>query len=343
MNPTRTSDRQAFTLVELLVVMSIIAILIAVLLPAAANIRNQAKVTQTTAQFAALDQGIEQFRGSTELGGTYPPSSSDDPTRQKIANPFEASVVAQPDVEVTGAHLLVHALLGADLLGPPGFRDLDHDGTWSNDTHASFAPANPGMYGVDENDGTELFPRYGSGGGFVSPKMAEKSVRSLGRLEEDNIIAFWGDSPGSRSNPTRKQKLFVDAWDLPILYYKANAGTRRMIWQQGVSGIFRQEDNGIITGSAGGQLAYAGIDFGAGIQKDSLYHRIGKADSIEPRPLLDPTMKTWDDTFAKFIWDPSVTARNTPVRKNEYLLISAGPDNIYGTGDDITNWTRQPQ
>ena len=172
--------------------------------------------------------------------------------------------------------------------------------------------------------------------------MKDKCVRSLAQLEEENIIALWSDSPVSKSKPTRNQLLFIDAWGLPILYYKANGGTRNMIWTPEKTGIYRQEDNGMITGSVDGQLTYNGIDFGAGAQTGDLYHRIARADTITPRPVLDPTTSTWDDTFVKFIWDPSITARNTPVRTSEYLLISAGPDLVYGTQDDVTNWTRQP-
>ena len=103
----------------------------------------------------------------------------------------------------------------------------------------------------------------------------------------------------------------------------------------------RQEDNAIITGSTSSEVSSAGIDFGAGIQADSLYHRIGKADAPDFLVVLSGDNPTYDDTFARFIWDPSIKARNTPVRKKEYLLISAGTDGIYGTADDITNWTRQ--
>ena len=35
---------------------------------------------------------------------------------------------------VSGAHLLYQALVGADGLGTPGFKDIDRDGTWWDDT-----------------------------------------------------------------------------------------------------------------------------------------------------------------------------------------------------------------
>jgi hypothetical protein len=47
------------------------------------------------------------------------------------------------------------------------------------------------------------------------------------------------------------------------------------------------------------------------------------------------------NSFARFILDASVKARPTPVQKDTYLLISAGPDAIYGSDDDVINWTRK--
>ncbi|MBU0717965.1 MAG: hypothetical protein KJ749_06935, partial [Planctomycetes bacterium] len=154
-------------------------------------------------------------------------------------------------------------------------------------------------------------------------------------LEDEGKIALWEDAPAKTA--TRRQPLFVDPWDHPILYYKASPASRRMIASEDQPGIYRQEDNAIITGCKNGIDEYAGIDFGAG-ETDGVYHRIALADA--PDPTDDLTQPKFDNSFARFIWDQGVKARNTPVRKDAYLLISAGPDGIYGSDDDIVNWTR---
>ena len=336
--PRSVIPRRAFTLVELLVVVSIIAILIGVLLPAMGSIRRKAKVVQTASQLSTLDQGLEQFRADSSIGGTFPPSAGDDPTdRRLIANPLEETTAQKPQTAVSGAHLLVHALVGADLLGAPGFRDLDNDGYWSNDTHRGVG----GAYEL-EDDGTEVQPRYG-GAGYVSDKMKEESISTLGELEETGKIYNWADD-AVRVSATRSQPLFVDPWDRPILYYKANPAAKLMIATEEQPGIYAQEDNGIITGSQNGLSPnYSGIDFGSGwIDDDSTYyHEIG--DAVAPTPLDDMTEAKFEYSLARFIHDPSIRARNTPVRRDSYLLISAGPDGIYGTDDDVTSWKKQTE
>lgn len=333
--------REAFTLVEMLVVVAIIALLLAALLPAFSAVRNQAKLAQTSAQFKALDTGINAFRAEAALGGALPPSSSDDPTpanRQKIADPKGTSPT--PPVRVSGAHLLVQAMIGADGLGTAGFRDVSKpaDGLWWNDTYNGGGDCKlGGLYCVDTN-GKEKFPRYG-GAGYVDEKMKEKA-RSIQDLVNEGKIVY----PTSFEDIAVNERMFMDPWEHPILYYKANPTNLRMTGTYGNTGIYWQEDNGVITGSLGRVVPDGdGVDFGQG-KDGGHYHHIRVAKSPEPSETVADIQSLKDEykySFARFIIDGSVKARPTPVQKDSYLLISAGPDARYGTDDDVLNWTRK--
>ncbi len=334
--------RRAFSLVEMLVVIAIIALLLAALLPAFSTVRTKAKVAATKAQFSALETGISAYRAETALGGGLPPSTGDDPivnNRDRIANPRRKQGTGQqPNIRIAGAHLLVHAMIGADGLGTPGFRDVGggRKKLWSDDTHNG----TDGIYEIDETTGKEKFPRYG-GAGYVDEKMKQKA-KSLNQLRDAGAIVS-----SFEQNVGVDELMFIDAWDRPILYYRASPSNLAMIGSQAVRGIYWQEDNALITGTQNGLLpTEPGVDFGAAAV-DDVYHAI--IDAMAPPPggdavtLLDQIRDTptWNNTFARFIVDSSVKARITPVRKSEYLLITAGPDGRYGTDDDVTNWTRR--
>lgn len=336
-----TASRGAFTLIEILVVVTIIGLLVAVLLPAFGTVRTKARYTQANAQFGALDTGLEMFRGEADIGGTYPPSASDNPTdRQLIANPKGEK---GDNVRICGAQLLVHAMIGADFLGTPGFRDFDRDGQWWNDTYGK-PEGSEGAYALSiaqDREGQEIHTRYG-GAGYVDEKMREnaKSLRDLAEI--GMILNLDPNSP--LKNIASDERVFLDPWGTPILYYKANPASLLMTADAGAgkSGIYWQEDNGIITGTKEGPLTTEGFDFGRGKIRDR-FHAI----SVNISPLVtekpDDILEnpSYEDSFARFILDTAVPARPTPVRKDSYLLISAGPDARYGTEDDATNWTRK--
>lgn len=96
----QSNRKRAFTIIELLTVMSIIVILIGLLVPALNNVRRYAKKVKQKAQFHSMDAAIELF--NNEFDG-YPSSGS-----------LDSSNPPQP---YCGAEKLCEAMMGQDLIG----------------------------------------------------------------------------------------------------------------------------------------------------------------------------------------------------------------------------------
>ena len=96
---TKKSDKKAaFTIVELLTVMSIIVVLIGLLVPSLNMVKRYAKGVRQKAQFHSIDTAVELF--NSEWDG-YPPSDAKDETNQ----------------DYCGAMKLCEAMVGQDLMG----------------------------------------------------------------------------------------------------------------------------------------------------------------------------------------------------------------------------------
>ena len=325
----------AFTLVELLVVIAIIALLLAALLPAFGVVKRNARIAETQSILTGLSTGIESYRAEQSLGASLPPSTGDNTTgdRRLIAPPPPNEPGAP--IKVSGANLIVLALMG-DGLGTAGFKNVQGAPGWWDDAHKDVATK--GLYAVDPATGKELHPRYG-------PYADEKLTARVKRLDE--LVEKGGIVGPDLQVDFLKSKLpvFMDSWDHPILYYKASPASTLMLRDGTTPGVYRQEDNSIITGSKDGaeSITEAGLDFGGGLNSEyGGYHAIAKAKGPQADKKVDEFIAdaTFENSFAKYILDSKNKARPTPVRKDSYLLISAGPDGIYGTSDDVTNWTR---
>jgi type II secretory pathway pseudopilin PulG len=94
----KTDKKKAFTIVELLTVMSIIVILIGLLVPALNQVKKFAKDVKQKAQLHAISVALEFFDGEFQA---YPDSSANGPD----GNPY------------CGAMKLAEAMVGKDLLG----------------------------------------------------------------------------------------------------------------------------------------------------------------------------------------------------------------------------------
>lgn len=321
---------RGFSLVELLVVIGIISLLIGIALPAFSRAKESAKIATTTGTINAIATGIEQFRTDERMGGDYPPSM-----RAEIYNPHVPNT--NQTMSVNGASLAVYALAGADLLGSAGIRDANgvdalggKNGAgiapWADDLSANDAPR--GLYQMTLVNGLPVpaVPRTS----FVDvTKMKFPTKLSTSGTPEFQIPAG-KDSMNSLA--------FLDSFDQPILYYKASVGRPAIVSDLPVTavrnnGIYNLDDNAWITGSPNAKIT--GVDLGTG----AFHFKNGLPKTLNAATLLDPqTRDTLKGTFAHTIFNPSVTAVAQPYNAETYILLSAGPDGLFGTDDDIGNF-----
>ncbi|MHC4754141.1 MAG: type II secretion system protein, partial [Planctomycetota bacterium] len=96
------SKRRAYTIIELLTVMSIIVILISLLVPAMQQVRQFAQKVEQNAQFHSIGVALELFEAETERVPDSDEYDSPDPATRKL---------------YCGAEKLAEAMMGQDLLG----------------------------------------------------------------------------------------------------------------------------------------------------------------------------------------------------------------------------------
>jgi type II secretory pathway pseudopilin PulG len=120
----KTSREAAFTIIELLTVMSVIIIIIGMLVPALNRVKRYARTVTQKNQFHAIEVAMDLFNAERE---EYPPSD---------CLPF-------PLGDYCGAMKLAEAMMGQDLQGfHPNSRFTADDGTLQNELYPD-TPPNP--------------------------------------------------------------------------------------------------------------------------------------------------------------------------------------------------------
>ncbi len=311
---------RAFTLVELLTVIAIIALLISIVVPSLNRAGAQARQTKSKAVLYAVDRGLELFRNNFR---NYPDSTfRPDPVNYDLGASGMGLATGE---ELSGAHWLVRALIGHDTRGVDSrARVLER----INPTDPE-APRESQIMGADRSR------RFFDGETYLPDN-------------DPNL-----NSPAAAPSPNTTRPVIVDAFGFPVLYYRADSRANVPFSADGLGtsppvdggvrndtpGVYNSYDNHEITGSD--VHGVPGWDF-AGSGGVAPVHRLGMFGSVTPATIHNNPDPLRPGSFTSFLHSEprhQVGKLVRPSRDDSFVLISPGEDGVFGTKDDATNVT----
>lgn len=308
------AKRSGLTIVEILVVVAIISLLTGLLLPAVNKVKSMAKEAKQKVQFTVLGVGLETFKNDY---GDYPPSDN---------NSWSDGTKTD---NTSGAQKLTEALLGYDLLGfhPDSGWRVDgtnarsySDGTTTHEAGSYFLYARDSDLDMEKRKGryieldTANVARLGIGNNHDG--LFDMSSFGDYALGVDTFVI--GDVFGKGGD------IFLNGVDgvrhkagLPVLYYRADTSGKRS------EDVYDFTDNDILV---------------------AIKEQMDKNFKGATPPfggLWNPLAGN-NDVFYNRIKDPRASTTNfdVPRKADSYILISAGADGLYGTSDDIHNFSK---
>lgn len=303
--PIAAAEKSAFTLVELLVVIFIIALLVGILIPVVGRVRQSAKSAATQQTIATIAGAIDRYYQDFHF---YPgPISNAQIYNSNTSNQPSISYGGTPALyksQITMSENLVLGLLGG----------LVYDSTASPTT-----VYNPDLIGSGPRNLTATNQKN-------TPAYLPKSNLSDGMFKDD------ADSADDSIIPE-----FVDNFNspMPILYLRSNIGTGGIAYDSVLTPTpIQQYDLRQIIG-------YTGTDIGVGRspkQPNVVNLKVHGLSSCNNSRSMDSTNANYYYPYDLYPYLTNPAIANTPRNKDGYILISAGPDRIYGTDDDICNF-----
>ena len=339
---TRQMKRAGFTIVELLTVMSVIAILIGLLVPALAMVRDFANQIQQGAQFHSIEVGLDMYK--TEFG-EYPESNDNS------MNTFSSPQHPIDSTPYTGANKMAEALVGMDFLG----------------VHPATDFRSSGRADVQDRDGiiqtNVLLYRDAAVNGIVNTETAEENIKKRSGGMGAPFIDL------ENANAFRMEDVY-DSTDLTAIGFVLDNGSD-LIGSPVLCDVYAKKRPSVTRAKTGMPILYfrARTQFTQqdyqnpamsptqpGAEEDDVYYyydnenllALGSAESTPvDHPLSDGVddLRDFEDMLVnKQILMASGTAMmKRPYRASSYILISAGKDGLYGTADDITNFKKNDE
>jgi prepilin-type N-terminal cleavage/methylation domain-containing protein len=324
----KTRSRQTgFTLLELLVVLGIILILISILIPTVSKVRRSAQTAGVKAEIQNISGAIERFyQDQHQYPGPLPNSQIYTVTRGGTAPVITAvSGPALTASNITQSENLVLGLLGGLTVNSTGQQVYD--------------PSMVGQGMVSKaTGGIKKFAPYMS----RDPKILSTGQYSDGAgAADDTVIPEFLDSYPNQ---------------LPILYLRANTGASGVVSIAGknVDGNNQMTQYDLCdilaytkgkSGSIGEGKTVNPKDYTTAPPAGVLPHGLQTVDS-KATLQKGTTGYTYPYDAFPYLVSPSVApsdpnnpnATGTPRSKDTYILISAGPDRVYGTADDVCSF-----
>ena len=311
-------SRSAFSLIELLVVIAIIAMLTGVLVPGIRVITRSAKRLKQSSVFHGYRTGLELF--SKDFNDYYPDS--------------EMLPITGPGALVCGAQHLAEALMGIDQKG------FDPKSKWyspshGNDVYASTARGStPAQVAACDNRRREVYVEQKDDGCYALEDVYDvASGGSIGSVYSPRVFTS-ARAPVLTDIFKRKRIELTTAAGTtirvkvgtPVLYFKADTTSRLFTDDPlGISNhanwIYNYEDNRAI------------IELGT-VLDPTVKHRYDASES----ETVNGTPMNGVEFFYHKIKNPDVDAFEKPYNPKTFILMSAGPDGVFGTKDDVTNF-----